>query len=81
MALTRGKSFMDSQEGKDIKLAFQKMTLDSAYNTGPSYSSDSDKYPDNLMPFIDKHMNYLNSHPNLDPAMYLANIKLMSRIK
>lgn len=79
--MTRGKSFMDSEEGKNIRRALQQMTDESAYNTTPSYSSDSDRYPDNLIPFTDKHMNYLNSHPKLDPTQYLANIKLMSRIR
>ncbi|HXR49841.1 MAG TPA: hypothetical protein VN778_02340, partial [Verrucomicrobiae bacterium] len=75
------KSFLDSQEAKDIRRALQQMALDSSYSTASSYSADSLTYPDNLIPFIDKHMNYLNAHPKLDASMYLANIKLMSRVR
>jgi hypothetical protein len=81
MALSRGKSFTDSQEAKDIRRVLQQMALDSSYSTVSSYSADSLTYPDNLIPFIDKHMNYLNAHPKLDASMYLANIKLMTRIR
>jgi hypothetical protein len=81
MALTRGQSFLDSEEAKDIKRMLQQMTQDISYSTQPSYSGDSLTYPDNLMPFIDKHMNYLSNHPKLDADKYLANIRLMTRVR
>jgi hypothetical protein len=81
MALTRGKSFLDSQEGKDLRNILRQMTLDSSYNTVSSYSADSLTYSDSLMPFIDKHMNYLNAHPKLEVNMYVANLKLMTHIR
>jgi len=81
MALTRGKNFLNSQEAKDIRRLFQNMTLNSSYNTASSYSPDTLKYPDNLMPFADKHMNYLYAHPKLNARQYLANVKLGCRIK
>jgi hypothetical protein len=81
MALTRGKAFLDSQEAEAIKQKFQQMTLDDSYNTPSTYSPDTLKYPDNRIPFTDKHMNYLNVHPKLDAGMYLANVKLGCRIR
>jgi hypothetical protein len=81
MALTRGQSFLDSEEGKNIRRVLHSMTLDNSYNTVSNYSSNRIKYPDNLIPFIDKHINYLNAHPNLEADQYLANIKLMSLIR
>lgn len=75
------KGFNESEEGKAIRYMLQRMTRDSSYNTAASYSADGDTYPDHLMPFTDKHMNYLNAHPDLDADRYLANIKLMSRIR
>ena len=80
MPLTRGKNFLDSQEAKDIRSELQRMTLDSKYNTASSYSPDKIKYPDNLIPFADKHMNYLYARPKLEASMYLANVKLGCRI-
>ena len=73
--------FFDSAEGKDIYEILKGMTVYAKYNTSSSFSTNSDLYPDNLIPFVDKHMNYLNVHPKLDATMYLANIRLMTRIR
>jgi hypothetical protein len=71
--------FPDTEEGIEVKQLLRQMTGNSTYNTSPSYSTDSARYPDNLIPFVDKHMNYLINHPALEPAKYLANIKLITR--
>jgi hypothetical protein len=81
MAVKFRKGFLDSQEGKDIRRIFQLMAHSDSYNTASSYSTDTAQYPDNLIPFADRHMNYLNAHPKLEPAHYIANIKLMSRVR
>jgi len=57
------------------------MTGDSSYNTAPSYSNDTALYPDNLIPFVDKHMNYLVNHPALEASQYLANVRLVTRVR
>ena len=51
------KDFFSTEEGKDIKLKLESMVDDNLYNTAPSYDSDVVLYPDNLIPFINKHMN------------------------
>ena len=81
MITRRSKDFFESQEAKDIRRILKRMTLDKAYNTDSSYSANSLQYADNLIPFVDKHMNYLNSHPKVEADQYIANIKLMSRIR
>lgn len=81
MPLTRGKTFLESEEAEDIRDLLQRMTLDSSYSTVSSYNADSLAHPDNRISFIDKHMNYLNTHPKLDASMYVANIKLMCRVR
>jgi hypothetical protein len=81
MPLTRGKEFFDSEEAIVIRRILLQMTQDSSYSTLSSYSGDSKTYPDNIMPFTDKHMNYLITHPKLDADKYLANIRLMTRIR
>ena len=73
--------FVDSEEGKTIKQKLQFMTSDEGYNTQSSYSANSLRYPNNLIPFVDKHMNYLSVHPKLDARLYLANLQLMTRVK
>lgn len=75
------KRFLESEEGKDIKKKLQAMTFDVAYNTEPSFSTNVGQYPDNLIPFTDKHMKYLSTHPSINTQQYLANIKLKSRIR
>ncbi len=77
--LKKRSGFLESEEGIEIRHKLEHMTVDSTYNTESSYSSNGMIYPDHLMPFVDKHMNYLNTHPKLDPAMYIANLRLMIR--
>lgn len=81
MSVTRRKSFLESQEGQDARQTLQQMTLDSSYNTVATYTADGLTYPDNLMPFVDKHINYLIAHPNLEVRAYVANVRLKSRLR
>ena len=71
--------FFDTEEAKDIRQKLQNMMSSSLYNTASSFTTNNIQYPDNLIPFSDKHMNYLNAHPMLDAGMYLANLRLMTR--
>lgn len=80
MSTSLRKGFLESEEAQEIRQVFQSMTLSDAYNTAPSYSTDTILYPNNLIPFTDKHMNYLNTHPKLEAKQYIVNIKLMSRV-
>jgi len=71
--------FVDTEKGKEVREKLQLMTEDDRYNTASSYSANGALYPDNSMPFIDKHMSYLIVHPQLDPDQYLANVRLITR--
>lgn len=73
--------FADTDIGQDIKQKLKLLTKDPRYNTVSSYSTNGLLYSNNLIPFIDKHMNYLVSHPLLDPYKYIANVKLVTRIR
>lgn len=75
------KGFFDTEEGEEIKRKFQRMLADNSYNTISSYSANTLLYPDNLIPFVEKHMDYLIKHPLLDADMYLANIKLITKVR
>ncbi|HTE58640.1 MAG TPA: hypothetical protein VK694_07940 [Verrucomicrobiae bacterium] len=72
---------MNSEEGLESKRVLRQMDADTAYNTQPTYSSNTKLYPDNLIPFVDKHMDYLCSHPATDPQHYISNLRLISRLK
>ena len=82
MSLTKKKiRFVDSEEAIAIKSILILMTNDPTYNTGSTYSADLVTYPNGLIPFVDKHMNYISLHPGVDPSMYVKNLQLMSRYK
>ncbi len=73
--------FIDTEEAQEVKRQLELIANDEKYNTAASYSANELLYPDNLIPFVDKHMKYLISHPQLDPEMYLANVRLLTRIR
>jgi hypothetical protein len=77
----RRSDFLDSEQFEEIKQKLLQMAGDSTFNTVSSYSSNSTQYPDNLIPFVDKHINYLIAHPNLDSTKYISNLRLMTRVR
>lgn len=82
MSIVRKRAaFLDSVEGAEIASSLKLMATDDRYNTEPSYSANTDVYPNNLIPFVDKHMAYLSTHPSTNPEHYLANLRLMTRIR
>ncbi len=72
--------FVNTEEGKYIKKVLIDMTDDNSYNTASCYSPNTLKYPDNIMSFIDKHISYISSHPELDARIYIMNLKMMTKI-
>jgi hypothetical protein len=82
MALVKDrKTFLDTEEGKNIKRELQRMVDSDLYNTTASYSVNGLLYPDHLIPFVDKHINYLIHHPSVEASKYLANIRLMTKVR
>lgn len=79
--LKKRVNFAESAEGIWARQTLERLAADSAYNTDSTYSTDTEHYPGNLIPFVEKHMNNLNSHPALDATQYIANIRLMTRIR
>lgn len=74
-------NFFDTDEGAAVKLELKHLVADKSYNTEPIYSANVLLHPDHLMSFFDKHLAYLRSHPAIDPKQYLANLRLMTRIR
>ncbi len=74
-------NFYESTDGVDVKDRLKSMVLSVAYNTKSSYTANGNLYPDNLIPFVDKHMQYLSLHPTIDPYHYLANLRLITKLK
>lgn len=74
-------NFAISEEGIATKQMLQSMEADAGFNTTGGYSADTSTYPDNKIPFVDKHMKYLSEHQAVDLQHYLSNLRLMTRIK
>lgn len=71
-------NFLETDAGDQARELLHGMETDIRYSTSAYYSAS---LPDNTISFVDKHMTYLNDHPNVNPDYYLANLRLMSRIK
>jgi hypothetical protein len=74
-------NFFETEEGIATAEKLKKMMTDPTCATKSSSNVNKTLYPDNLINFVDKHMCYLRDHPATDPGQYLANLRLMTRIK
>ena len=74
-------NFFETDEGREFIVMLRQMAADSTYNTNSSYSANSDLYPDHLISFVNKHIDYVRNHPAIDPQHYLANLRLMTRLR
>ena len=75
---TKNKNYIPDSE---IIQSLEEMLQDNTFNTLPGYSIDTEAYPDNKIPFIENHMDYLRKHPNVNPEHYLSNLKIMLKIR
>ncbi len=66
-------------EEQEIRDQLKSMERNKAYATLSSYSANDSLYPNNRMSFTEKHLAYLKSHPALQPAHYLANLRLKTK--
>jgi pyrroloquinoline quinone (PQQ) biosynthesis protein C len=79
---TRSKvKFAESEQGVAAEKTLRALEEDAGYTTATCYSSHTEQYPDNRMPFVDKHMTYLSNHPATDVQHYLSNLRLMTRVR
>ncbi len=81
MPTIKSKVNFDPEVDRQIVRELTDMTSSLSYRTEPCYSADNSHFPDHRMSFVDKHLRYLKSHPSLDPFKYVANLKLMTKIR
>jgi hypothetical protein len=62
-----------------VREKLEQMAASETFNTTTSYSPDTQSYPDHQMPFADKHIDYLLSHPKINSEQYLANLRMRTR--
>lgn len=63
----------------EVREVLEAMQNDPTMITDSAYSPDTEKWPDNRIPFVEIHMAYLKSHKHVDPEHYLSNLRLMIR--
>ena len=79
--INKKAAFILSEEGLEAERMLRLMAEDDSYNTESSYSTNSQLYPDNSRSFVDKHMDYLSTHPHANHRQYIANLRLMTRLR
>ncbi len=81
MSYKKRPNFLESEEAIEVKRTLLSMQEDDHYNTASSYSADSEKHPDHTISFVDKHMAYLQTHPEVNTSQYLANLRLITKFR
>lgn len=66
---------------EEILVVLRVMEADPQCKTEAAYRANSDVWPENSISFSSNHLQYLKTHPNLNPRHYLANLKLMIKIR
>ena len=61
----------------ELKLLQKNPTM----KTVGQYSPTAEDWPDNILPFVEKHLVYLRTHKHVDPAHYISNLKLTIKIR
>lgn len=82
MATTRTKiDYFNSEEGTRIRQALLTMERDISYHTNAGYSANAAAFPTHEVPFVQKHLMYLNDHQNVNADGYLSNLRLMLKVR
>jgi hypothetical protein len=63
----------------EIKAALEQLEADPDFITKSAYRANAQQWPDNVIPFVEVHLQYLKEHPKLNPEHYLSNLKLRIR--
>jgi hypothetical protein len=75
------QGFLLTEVGMAFRDQLIEMVKSGDYYTDSTFSANLEQYPDSLIPFVDKHVRYMQLHPTTNPDQYLSNLRLMTRIK
>jgi hypothetical protein len=82
MPSTKKRSnFFESEEGTTAKQKLIELVNNEEFNTSDGFSADNEQYPDGVLPFVDKHMEYLRTHPQISVEHYISNLRLRTRTR
>lgn len=74
----RALQFLESDNGKTAYIELLRMVDDAEYNTTSTFSPRAEN---GTLLFVDKHMNYLCAHLDVNANQYLSNLRLISKIR
>ena len=66
-----------SMTHEEVIFELKKLQDDPTMTTKSIYSPLANEYPENQLPFVEVHMNYLRKNKGTDPAQYLSNLRIM----
>jgi hypothetical protein len=81
MSNRKRPNFYETDKASEVKAILVKMQTDLLYATGSTYSANAEKHPDHLITFVEKHMEYLNTHPDVNPDQYVANLRIITKLR
>lgn len=73
------KSVRDQEELAEAKSVLLIMEADPAFITESAYRANTELWPKHRMSFIDVHMEYLRTHPQISTKDYISNLRLKLR--
>jgi hypothetical protein len=72
----RKDKYLQTDEGQKAKQLLEAMAASTQYNTQASYSPGAHD-----LTFVEKHLDHLSQHSYLQSQAYIANLKLMTKIR
>ncbi len=75
------KVIRDEDELLKVKDYLSQMEKDPTFSTVSAYRADAIRWPDHRISFIETHLNYLRTHPQVSTNDYLANLRLQLRVR
>ncbi len=66
---------------KELVAALVTMERDPNLITKPSFTTNKTDWPNNQMPFVAYHVQYVRTHKLVTPEGYLSNLRLMLKVR
>ncbi len=61
---------------EEIVTELQAMLENPKFITEPGFRANAELWPDNSIPFVENHIDYLATHRNVNPEYYFKNLRL-----
>ena len=62
---------------EEVTSALEELQNDPSMNSSSMYSPTATQYPENQLPFVEIHLNYLRKNKHVVASRYIANLKIM----